>query len=82
MSPKLRRLSGPEVVAILRGFGFSEFSTRGSHTKLRRIASSGEKETLVIPLHDELDTGTLHAIIRQASRYIPEHELHAHFFSE
>ncbi len=81
MSPKLRRLSGREVVAILRRFGFSPISTRGSHTKLRRIASSGEKETLVIPLHDELDPGTLHAIMRQASRYIPQDHLQPHFYS-
>ena len=50
--------------------------------KLRREASGGEKETLTIPLHDELDAGTLSAIVRQASRYIPEEQLRLHFYIE
>ena len=79
MSAKLRQLSGREVLAILRRFGFSPLSTRGSHVKLRRITPDGEKQTLVVPLHDQLDAGTLHAIIRQASRYIPEEDLRPHF---
>jgi len=51
--PKLRRLSGGDVVKILAS---------------------------TIPLHAELDSGTLRAIVRQAGRYISEHELHQHFF--
>ncbi|MDO9333110.1 MAG: type II toxin-antitoxin system HicA family toxin, partial [Dehalococcoidales bacterium] len=35
-----------------------------------------------VPRHDELDAGTLRAIIRQATRYIPESELRQHFYSE
>ena len=34
--PKLRRLSGPEVIHILEGFGFSVHAQAGSHVKLRR----------------------------------------------
>jgi len=82
MSPKLRRLSGRDVVTILGRFGFAVHSQRGSHVKLRREASGGEKETLTIPLHDELDAGTLSAIVRQASRYIPEEQLRLHFYIE
>jgi predicted RNA binding protein YcfA (HicA-like mRNA interferase family) len=41
LSPKLKRLSGAEVVAILRTFGFEVHSQRGSHVKLRRIVSGG-----------------------------------------
>jgi predicted RNA binding protein YcfA (HicA-like mRNA interferase family) len=81
LSPKLKRLSGAEVVAILRTFGFEIHSQRGSHVKLRRIVSGGEKQTLTIPLHAELDTGTLRAIIRQARRYVPETELQRHFYT-
>ena len=81
MPAKLRRLSGREVVAVLQLFGFSVFSTRGSHAKLRRITPDGEKQTLVVPLHDELDRGTLHAIFRQASRYIPQNDLRGHFYT-
>jgi len=47
---------------------------------MRRILADGEKQILTIPLHDELDKGTLKAIIRQASRYIPEEELKSRFY--
>jgi predicted RNA binding protein YcfA (HicA-like mRNA interferase family) len=82
MSPKLRRLSGRDVVTILGRFGFAVHSQRGSHAKLRRGGSGGEKQTLTIPLHDELDAGTLTAIMRQASRYLPEEQLRPHFYTE
>ncbi len=42
----------------------------------------GEKQTLTIPNHTELDTGTLKAILRQSSRFIPEQELAPHFYSK
>ena len=81
MSTKLKRLSGAEVVAILRTFGFEVHSQRGSHVKLRRIVSGGGKQTLTIPLHAELDAGTLRAIIRQARHYVPETDLQRHFYT-
>jgi predicted RNA binding protein YcfA (HicA-like mRNA interferase family) len=81
VSPKLRRLSGREVVAILGRFGFDILSQRGSHAKLRRLAPTG-KQTITVPLHAELDAGTLNAIFRQACRFIPEDTLRSHFFSE
>ncbi|MFO8101403.1 MAG: type II toxin-antitoxin system HicA family toxin [Dehalococcoidia bacterium] len=42
MSPKLKRLSGAEVVSIMRTFGFDIHSQKGSHAKLRRISDAGE----------------------------------------
>ncbi len=82
MSPKLKRLSGKEVVSILSKFGFSVYSQRGSHVKLRRTSSSGETQSLTIVMHDEIDVGTLRAIIRQASRFIPEDQLKKEFYSD
>ena len=81
MSPKLKRLSGSDVISILSKFGFTVHSQRGSHVKLQRISSTGKKQILTIPLHKELDVGTLRAIVRQAGRYIPEEEL-IPFFTE
>ena len=78
--PKLRVLSGKEVIRILSKFGFEVASQRGSHVKLRRILQDGTKQTLTVPLHEELDKGTLKAIIRQASRYVPEEELKQYFY--
>jgi len=80
--PKLRGLSGQDLLRILESFGFAVHSRRGSHAKLRRIGPDGEKQTLTIPLHRELDTGTLRAILRQASRYLPMVELRRHFFTD
>ena len=78
--PRLRRLSGREVARIFQEVGFVIVSQRGSHMKLKRI-SSGNTEILTIPAHKELDTGTLRAILRQASRFVPESELRPHFYS-
>jgi len=78
--PRLKTLSGRDVVKILSRFGFKVVSQRGSHVKLRRVLSDGTKQTLTIPLHEELDMGTLRAIFRQALRYVPEEELKPHFY--
>ncbi len=78
--PRLKVLSGKDVVKILSGFGFITVSQRGSHVKLRRILSDGTKQSLTIPLHEELDKGTLKAIYRQALRFIPEEELKPYFY--
>lgn len=54
---------------------------RGSHAKMRRVVSSGTRETLTIPLSRQLDMGTLRGIIRQASRYLSEEELRGLFYT-
>ena len=78
--PNLRRMSGREVIAVLESFGFQVLSQRGSHVKLRRTAPTGESENLTVPDHREIDTGTLCAIIRQATRYLSMDELRPHFY--
>lgn len=79
--PKLKVLSGGEVLKILRSFGFEIQSQKGSHIKLVRHTRTGEKQTLIIPNYSEIDKGTLKAIYRQSLRYISETELFLHFFS-
>lgn len=79
--PKLRRLSGAEVIKILGRFGFAINSQRGSHVKLQRVTDAGDKQTLTIPNHSELDTGTCRTIYRQAIRYIPDHDLRPFFYA-
>ncbi|MDS3860888.1 type II toxin-antitoxin system HicA family toxin [Thermosynechococcaceae cyanobacterium BACA0444] len=64
---------------ILERFGFEVYSQRGSHIKLRRMNQT-HKETLTIPNHRELDTGTCRAIFRQACRYVSETELFPYFY--
>ena len=47
--PRLKRLSGSEIIEILANFGFQVHSQTGSHVKLRRIGLTG-KETLTVPI--------------------------------
>ncbi|MDI6772769.1 MAG: type II toxin-antitoxin system HicA family toxin [bacterium] len=80
--PRLRRLSGDQVVAILARFGFMVHSQRGSHVKLRRVTTTGRAQVLTVPRHQELDVGTSQAIFRQACRFIAEDELRREFYGE
>lgn len=80
MPPRLRRLSARDVLSILKTFGFEVVATRGSHAKLRRITEDAGAQILTVPLHKELDVGTVRAIYRQAARFIAETELRHHFY--
>jgi predicted RNA binding protein YcfA (HicA-like mRNA interferase family) len=80
--PKLRRLSGDDLLRILSRFGFHPISQRGSHVKVRRTLPGGIHQTLTVALHDELDKGTTRAIYRQALRFIAELDLQPYFYSE
>lgn len=80
--PRLKRLSSREVLRLLGRFGFEVASMRGSHAKLVRIGPSGRKDVLLVPVHRRLAVGTVHAIYRQASRFIPEEELRPGFFAD
>jgi predicted RNA binding protein YcfA (HicA-like mRNA interferase family) len=79
--PKLKTLSGQDVLRILAKFGFEKVDQEGSHVKIRRQLLAGGRQSLTVPLHDEIDKGTLKAIFRQALRYIPEAEIRPHFYS-
>ena len=80
--PRLRRLSGQDVIAFLRQFGFTVQAQRGSHVKLSRMTTKGERQMVTIPNHRELDRGTLRAIFRQVSRFVSEQELWPGFYSD
>ncbi len=80
--PSLKVLGGDELIRIFSALGFSVESHRGSHAKLRRVLPDGTNQTLTIPVHGELDKGTLRATFRQELKYVPEHELKSHFYAE
>ena len=63
--PKLPHLSGKEVVKALSKVGFAPVRQKGSHLILVKHFPDGEK-ALVVPMHHEVDIGTLIEIIRQA----------------
>ena len=63
--PRLPVLSGHKVIKALSKAGWEHKRTRGSHAVLAKIID-GNKVALVVPLHKEIDKGTLIEIIRQA----------------
>ena len=77
--PKLKVLSGKEVLKIFASFGFQEIYRKGSHVKLRRVVD-GQKQTLTLPDHKNLNKGLLKALINQASEYISRDKLIPHFY--
>lgn len=61
---KLPRLSGKEVIKILSKQGFIATRQKGSHVILKK-ENNDKTLVTVVPLHSELDRGTLLEIIRQ-----------------
>lgn len=82
MPRRLKRLSARDVLAALKNFGFEVVATRGGHAKLRRVTEDQKTQALTLPLHKDLDLGTIRAIYRQATRFIPESELRIWFYSD
>ena len=80
--PKLKTISGKELIKIFELFGFDVVAQKGSHVKLLRVLEDKTRQTLTIPNHSEIDKGTLKAIYRQATRYISEKDLKPHFYTE
>lgn len=62
---RLPRLSGRELVRILSKFDFHKIRQKGSHVMLVKETKSG-KIGCVVPLHDEIERGTLIGILKQA----------------
>lgn len=56
--PKLPQVSGKDAIKAFGKIGFAIVHQRGSHVKLsRKIAN--QKQTIIVPLHKTLKTGTL-----------------------
>ena len=66
---KLPVVSGKECTKALEEAGFYFKRQEGSHVTLRRDNPFGQ---VVVPLHKELDRGTLRAIIRQSGLSVDE----------
>ena len=64
--PKLKGISGKLVVKILcNRFGFTVSGQSGSHVRISKTTAQGKVGT-VVPMHDELKTGTLKSILKLA----------------
>ncbi|MGD9679367.1 MAG: type II toxin-antitoxin system HicA family toxin [Vulcanibacillus sp.] len=62
MTPSLPIVSGKEIVQALQKNGFEKVSQKGSHFKLKRL----DGRIAIVPMHNDLATGTLRSILRQA----------------
>lgn len=62
---KLPVLSGKEIIKFLSKSGFTVLDQKGSHVILFG-EHDGIKRKPVVPLHSELDKGTLLSILKQA----------------
>ena len=60
--PPLPVCSGAEVVQALARVGYQIVRTRGSHVRL----NAPDRPPVTVPLHRELDRGTLRNVLRQA----------------
>jgi len=78
--PKLRVVSGKQLVKFFQKQGFELEYGKGSHCKLVRFVEE-EKQELAVPLHKEIAKGTLKAIYSQAIRFISEEDLRKHFYT-
>lgn len=59
--PKLPCVSGDKVAKALERFGFIRQRQKGSHLVMRRGSN-----VCVVPMHREVDQGTLRGVLRQA----------------
>jgi predicted RNA binding protein YcfA (HicA-like mRNA interferase family) len=65
---KLPRVSGKEVLKVLNKLGYYVRDQKGSHVHLRHAT----KLPLTVPMHDELDRGTLKEIIKATGFTVDE----------
>ncbi len=85
--PKLRRLSGQDVVRILLQLGFEVVRIRGSHHIMRRIViieGKEEAQTVNVPVHGNtpLATGMLKRLYRDLQRYVSDDDLRDGFYND
>lgn len=81
--PKLRRLSGLQVIGILEQFGFVVTRVKGSHYRLKLVLDDQTCCTTVPVARDLFAcTGTLRAILRQVAPCVSEDELQLHFYAD
>ena len=69
--PKLRVLTSKEIIKFLEQQGFMIDRQRGSHAILLRSVSFS-KQVLTVPVHKNLDKGTIKTLYNQISRFVPE----------
>jgi predicted RNA binding protein YcfA (HicA-like mRNA interferase family) len=65
--PELPKISGDEVIKVLKKLGFHQVRQKGSHVVMRL-----DDKGCVVPRHKALAIGTLRSVIKQAGISIDE----------
>lgn len=61
-----KTFSGREIISVLRSFGYAPKSRHGSHVRLRyENPDTGDVRNVDVPMHDEVNIGTLRSIADQ-----------------
>lgn len=76
--PKLRIVSGKEIISLLSKHHFSILRQKGSHVRLIHVPSKIE---VTVPLHREIDRGTLRSILRTIEPCLTQKELQGVFYT-
>jgi predicted RNA binding protein YcfA (HicA-like mRNA interferase family) len=66
--PELPVLSGADVIAALAKLGYTRARQKGSHVRLTVPGRS----PVTVPMHEELDRGTLRSILRTVDITVEE----------
>jgi predicted RNA binding protein YcfA (HicA-like mRNA interferase family) len=69
--PKLPRISSREAIRALERLGFNQVRQTGSHVVMKKQTEEGAIGC-VVPMHQELKTGTLSGILKQARVTVEE----------
>jgi len=69
--PKLKVLSGNDLIKIFNQFGFAVQSQKGSHVKLYHFVDKTRQ--VILPLHNkDLTRGMLFSVLKQAKVSVSE----------
>lgn len=60
-----RKISGAELIALLKRFGYMQIRQVGSHVRL--VTDEKGIHRLTVPLHDPIKVGTLNSILNEVA---------------
>ncbi|MFA6405096.1 MAG: type II toxin-antitoxin system HicA family toxin [Candidatus Paceibacterota bacterium] len=77
--PRLRQVSGKDIVSLLTKEGFRKIRQKGSHVRLA-LKANDTFYYITVPLHSEVDRGTLKSIIRSLERCLNSEKIKELFY--
>ncbi len=78
--PRLKQLSGKEIIKIFESHGFEVKRIVGSHVRLT-LRQNDSSYHVTIPLHNPVKKGTLHGIIKDFELCFGKDEGDRYFFN-